>query len=87
MPFGGHPRTPSHFNYSGHSSPRRGFSYMPQFWAQPQPQIVVNPNARHHARDEAPKQDVALRTAVYVGAGALGIVGIGALIYLIAKKE
>ena len=86
MPFGGHARN-MHFNYSGRSSPRRGFSYMPQFWGQGRPAQAVVVNPRRHARAEENKSDVAMRTAVYVGAGALGVIGVGALIYLIAKKD
>ena len=81
----GHSHSPHspHYNYSGHSSPRGVYSYQPQFWRQSHPPqtVVVNRGAR-----EGEDNSTAMRTAVYVGAGALGIVGIGALIYLIAKK-
>lgn len=77
----GHEHRPS-YNYAGHQSPRNVYSYTPQFWrhAHPTQTVVVNRKARE---DEA---DNSMRTAVYVGAGVLGLVGVGALIYMIAKN-
>lgn len=83
MPWG-HEHRPS-YNYGGRQSPRNVYSYSPQFWrhAHPPAKTVVV-NRRGGAREDG--TDNSMRTAVYVGAGALGLVGVGALIYIIAKK-
>ncbi len=78
----GHDHRPS-YNYSHRHSPRNVYSYSPQFWrhAHPAQTVVVNRRAREG------ESDTAMRTAVYVGAGALGVIGVGALIWMLAKKS
>ncbi len=70
-----------HFNYSGHGgSPHNMFSYSPFFKSHPIRKL------RKEVR-EAESREESLRTAIYVGAGTLGIVGVGALIWMAAKKS
>ena len=73
----GHDHSPR-YNYHSDYKPRGVYSYSPQFW-------------RRAAGGRMPSAvlpaDESMRTAVYVGAGALGLVAVGSLIYLMARKQ
>jgi hypothetical protein len=56
------------------------YSYSPSHWRG------ANGPYRRGMTARMSQEDAAMKTALYVGAGALGVVGVGALIWLIAKK-
>ena len=77
----GHEHSPR-FSYVRDFRPRGVFSYSPAFWGS------ANRSRAAHAKEEGVKQgeDAAKKQMMMVGGGILGVVAVGALIYIAAKK-